>query len=199
MQKINFTDTTITQKPYVTINNQNYEVQDGIYTGGTDLNANTFNTMQANAEKAINENSSKIGELDNLNTTNKENLVGAVNEINLQKKVLYNNSSGSVDEITLSEDITDYDNIEIISTNDGNVVLQTVKINSPKNKKFMINYNIWDTGVLLINKIYLITTNKITPDSNSALYIASNSTIGYVRHNQDNHRIKIVKVIGYKK
>lgn len=199
MQKINFTDTTITQKPYVTVNNQNYEVQDGIYTGGTELNANTFNTMQTNAEEAINENSLKIGELDNLNTTNKENLVAAVNEINLQKKVLYNNSDGSVDEITLSEDITDYDNIEIIATNDANIVLQIVKINSPKNKKFMINYNIWDTGVLIISKIYSITTNKITPESNSALYMASNSTIGYVRHNQDNNRIKIIKVIGYKK
>ena len=199
MQKINFTDTTVTQKPYVTINNVNYEVHDGIYTGGTDLNANTFNAMQTNIEEAINENSSKIGELNNLNTTNKENLVGAVNEINLQKKVLYSNSNGSKDEITLSEDITNYDNIEIISTNDANVVLQTVKINSPKNKKFMINYNIWDTGVLIISKIYLITTNKITPDSNSALYMASNSTIGYVRNNQDNFRIKIVKVIGYKK
>lgn len=54
MQKINFTDTTVTQKPYVTINNVNYEVQDGIYTGGTDLNAQTFNTMQANIEIAIN-------------------------------------------------------------------------------------------------------------------------------------------------
>lgn len=54
MQKINFTDTTVTQKPYVTINNQNYEVQDGIYTGGTDLNADTFNTMQSNIEQAIN-------------------------------------------------------------------------------------------------------------------------------------------------
>lgn len=199
MQKINFTDTTITQKPYVTINNQNYEVQDGIYTGGTDLNANTFNAMQTNIEEAINENSSKIGELNNLNTTNKENLVSAVNEINLQKKVLYSNSNGSEDEITLSEDITNYDNIEIISTNNENVVLQTVKINSPKNKKFMINYNIWDTGVLIVSKIYLITTNKITPDSNSALYMKSNSTIGYVRNNQDNFRIKIVKVIGYKK
>ena len=199
MQKINFTDTTITQKPYVTINNQNYEVKDGIYTGGTDLNANTFNAMQTNIEQAINENWSKIGELNNLNTTNKENLVSAVNEINLQKKVLYSNSNGSADEITLSEDITNYDNIEIISTNDGNVVLQTVKINSPKNKKFMINYNIWDTGALFISKIYLITTNKITPDSNSALYIASNATISYIRHNQDNNRIKIIKVIGYKK
>ena len=54
MQKINFTDTTITQKPYVTIHNVNYEVQDGIYTGGTDLNAQTFNTMQSNIEQAIN-------------------------------------------------------------------------------------------------------------------------------------------------
>ena len=54
MQKINFTDTTITQKPYVTINNVNYEVQDGIYTGGTDLNAQTFNTMQSNIEQAMN-------------------------------------------------------------------------------------------------------------------------------------------------
>lgn len=54
MQKINFTDTTITQKPYVTINNVNYEVHDGIYTGGTDLNAQTFNDMQANIEIAIN-------------------------------------------------------------------------------------------------------------------------------------------------
>lgn len=54
MQKINFTDTTVTQKPYVTINNVNYEVQDGIYTGGTDLNAQTFNDMQTNIEIAIN-------------------------------------------------------------------------------------------------------------------------------------------------
>ena len=54
MKRINFTDTTITQKPYVTINNQNYEVQDGVYTGGTDLNANTFNTLQDNIEEAIN-------------------------------------------------------------------------------------------------------------------------------------------------
>ena len=54
MQKINFTDTTVTQKPYVTINNVNYEVHDGIYTGGTDLNAQTFNTMQNNIEQAIN-------------------------------------------------------------------------------------------------------------------------------------------------
>ena len=43
---INFTDTTVTKKPYVEIDGIEYEVQDGTYQGGTDLNANTFNTMQ---------------------------------------------------------------------------------------------------------------------------------------------------------
>ena len=81
MQKINFTDTTVTQKPYVTINNVNYEVQDGIYTGGTDLNAKTFNDMQTNIENAVNEISNNIGNIENLKTANKDNIVGAINEL----------------------------------------------------------------------------------------------------------------------
>ena len=43
---INFTDTTVIKKPYVEIDGVEYEVQDGTYQGGTDLNANTFNKMQ---------------------------------------------------------------------------------------------------------------------------------------------------------
>ena len=43
---INFTDTSVTKKPYVLIDGIEYEVQDGTYEGGTDLNANTFNKMQ---------------------------------------------------------------------------------------------------------------------------------------------------------
>lgn len=56
MQKITFEDTTVTKQPYVTINDIEYEVTDGTYSGGTDLNANTFNTMQDNIEEAIEEN-----------------------------------------------------------------------------------------------------------------------------------------------
>ena len=82
MQKINFTDTTITQKPYVTINNVNYEVHDGIYTGGTDLNAQTFNDMQSNIDTAISSVDNKAGNLSKLNTAEKNNLVGAINEVN---------------------------------------------------------------------------------------------------------------------
>lgn len=43
---INFTDTIVEKKPYVEINGTEYEVQDGTYNGGTDLNAETFNKMQ---------------------------------------------------------------------------------------------------------------------------------------------------------
>lgn len=55
MQKIIFEDTEVTKQPYVEINNVEYEVQDGTYIGGTDLNADTFNTMQDNIENAIEE------------------------------------------------------------------------------------------------------------------------------------------------
>ena len=54
MQKINFEDTTVTKQPYVVIDSTEYEVQQGTYSGGTNLDANTFNTLQDNVENAIN-------------------------------------------------------------------------------------------------------------------------------------------------
>lgn len=53
MQRIDFEDTTITRQPYVTIDNVDYEVQEGTYQGGTDLDADTFNTLQDNIEEAL--------------------------------------------------------------------------------------------------------------------------------------------------
>lgn len=80
MQKITFEDTQVTKKPYVTINETEYEVQDGTYTGGTDLNATTFNNMQDNIESAIDENTNNIGDLSSLTTTNKTSTTEAINE-----------------------------------------------------------------------------------------------------------------------
>lgn len=54
MKKIIFEDTTVRKKPYITINETEYEVEDGTYEGGTDLNADTFNTMQQNIEDVFN-------------------------------------------------------------------------------------------------------------------------------------------------
>ncbi len=54
MEKIVFEDTTVVKSPYVEIDGIEYEVNNGTYQGGTDLNAQTFNQMQDNFENAIN-------------------------------------------------------------------------------------------------------------------------------------------------
>lgn len=57
---INFTDTIVRKKPYVKIDGIEYEVQDGNYDGGTDLNAETFNKMQDELNPFRNIYSSKL-------------------------------------------------------------------------------------------------------------------------------------------
>ena len=63
MEKINFTDATLKTQAYVTVGGNNYNVVDSVYEGGTDLNANTFNTMQTNIENAITDVSNLINQL----------------------------------------------------------------------------------------------------------------------------------------
>lgn len=104
MQKITFEDTQVTKKPYVTINETEYEVQDGTYTGGTDLNATTFNNMQDNIESAIDENTNNIGDLSSLVTTNKTSTTEAINETyNKINKVNMAKGDGLFDAILIAE------------------------------------------------------------------------------------------------
>lgn len=104
MQKITFEDTQVTKKPYVTINETEYEVQDGTYTGGTDLNATTFNNMQDNIESAINENTNNIGDLSSLITTNKTSTTEAINETYNKINKVYNaKGDGASDGVLIAE------------------------------------------------------------------------------------------------
>lgn len=104
MQKITFEDTQVTKKPYVTINETEYEVQDGTYTGGTDLNATTFNNMQDNIESAIDENTNNIGDLSGLVTTNKASTTEAINETYNKINKVYNaKGDGASDGVLIAE------------------------------------------------------------------------------------------------
>lgn len=104
MQKITFEDTQVTKKPYVTINETEYEVQDGTYTGGTDLNATTFNNMQDNIESAIDENTNNIGDLSSLITTNKTSTTEAINETYNKINKVYNaKGDGASDGVLIAE------------------------------------------------------------------------------------------------
>lgn len=53
MKKLIFEDTTVIKKPFVEIDGVEYEVQDGEFEGGTDLNAQNFNQVQNNIEDYI--------------------------------------------------------------------------------------------------------------------------------------------------
>ena len=53
MKKLIFEDTTVIKKPFVEIDGVEYEVQDGEFEGGTDLNAQNFNQVQDNIEDYI--------------------------------------------------------------------------------------------------------------------------------------------------
>lgn len=55
MKKITFEDATLTSQAKVTIDGVDHLVTEAEYSGGTDLNANTFNQLQDNVENAIEE------------------------------------------------------------------------------------------------------------------------------------------------
>lgn len=58
MQKINFEDATLVTQAKVTISGTDYEVTPATYSGGTDLDANTFNDLQDNIEASFKNTSS---------------------------------------------------------------------------------------------------------------------------------------------
>ena len=113
MQKIVFEDTTVVKSPYVLIDGVEHEVYNGTYQGGTDLNANTFNTMQDNIENAIKDTYStdeiKIGTwinnkpiyrkvidcgaLPNANVKNVEHDISNLDTVTLIRGVAYNPTS----------------------------------------------------------------------------------------------------------
>lgn len=82
MDKITFTDATLKTQGYVTINGTNYDIVDTTYTGGTDLNASTFNTMQDNIAKVA--------------TTTSDGLMSSTDKAKLDKTGLF-----SLDEVAI--------------------------------------------------------------------------------------------------
>lgn len=70
-----------------------------------------------NIENGIEQNDNDIGNLEELNTTEKGNLVGAINEVNnsiLKRNIVYENSSGGSDtSLTLNKSVSNAKYIEI--------------------------------------------------------------------------------------
>lgn len=71
MEKITFTDATLDTQAYVEIDGEQYDVVDSTYIGGTELNANTFNTMQSNIEDDLYYKSGDIYQI----TSNRDSII----------------------------------------------------------------------------------------------------------------------------
>lgn len=140
----------------------------------------------------------KTGDLTNLTTTAQSNLVAAINEVNDLKPVsLYDNSSGIITQVSLSDSSANYSYLEIFFKVDTSDACSSVKVYSPNGKK--VNFNVsYDNGTYLYlwNEQATISTNKITRGTQARWRIGTsgNST----RTTGSTVSILVYKVIGYK-
>jgi hypothetical protein len=77
MEKILFEDATLTSQAKVTIDGVDHLVTEAEYSGGTDLNANTFNQLQDNVENSIDEAKNTVNKVDNkFNYSTEKQVIG---------------------------------------------------------------------------------------------------------------------------
>ena len=155
--------------------------------------ANLETTNKSNLVGAINEVNSNVGNLSNLNTTNKNNLVSAINEVKseVEGTVLYNgNGTGTTGNITLSDNISNYDIIKVVF---GGSTVAEEEIEYIVNKTNNINFTIFRafvSGVLF----FYCTNYNIT---NTQLTIGEFSRGPYNNQTTDANFIYIYEIIGY--
>ena len=113
MNKITFEDATLVNQAKVSIGGTDYEITPATYSGGTDLNANTFNTMQSNIENAI-------PEVQTTKTTSDSDTY-ACNYIN-DKLELSNTLNVSQNDISISGGTISSGSITLKYNNDENLI-----------------------------------------------------------------------------
>ena len=159
----------------------------------------TYNAT-TNKIATVGEITNVTGDLEDLTTTDKDNLVDAINEVNSNMQygaVLYENSSGSSGNIYLSDSSANYDYLEIYyKSNDGDY--SYVKVNDPDGKAVALLVQRANTTAPRVygkNRTISISGRNITTVANStSQYTINNSATGYV---QVQDYILITKVIGY--
>lgn len=163
------------------------------------INATNLNLLQDNVEDEFD---NKIGNLSDLDTNDKENLVNAINEV-LSKYApieLYNNSSGAYGNITLSDNASSYTYMEIFfSGNDGSNYQASVKVCNPNGKTVSLLYTLNDgTAQNFYFKVKNVLINGTTISNvdgryaDATFFNSASPAINKVDH------IRINKVIGYK-
>ena len=170
MEKINFENYPSTQTP---------------------INGTNLNLLQNNVED-------DIGLLSNLNTTDKSNLVNAINESNNKtiSKILYEYEYGATGNITLTRNVSNYNSLEIIYGCDGYYFYTKIYLPTNKNIGLLACYCADNTP----ERVYMYTSNYTINNSSVKFNYASNKYLtesNTVSSFGTNSYVRIYKVIGY--
>ena len=113
--------------------------------------------------------------------------------------VLYNNTSGSGDVITLSESAENFEYIEIFYTDNNNKVGGSVKVYSPQNKT--VSLSVIEAGTATTTYFrrtsYHILGSSLTPNVESAGYVRISTATP--SHTSGANYIKICRVVGFER
>lgn len=186
----------------------------GTAAEGAQNTANTAITNAATADGKATTANTNIGTLANLTTTVKTDLVNAINEVDgnvdsltsrvgtleteagyLDGTVLFttNQTNGEDGDVTLSESISNYDEVEIVygGAEGDDMIVQRIytSTNSFSLYRFIVNSS----------NLMAYTTNYTLTDSKTKIHVADflRGTIGGQVHDYNFNRI--YKVIGYKR
>ena len=113
----------------------------------------------------------------------------------LAPKVLYENASGSNSNITLSDNASNYEYLEIFFRNNDNIY-SSVKVYQPNGKKVNLisQYNNGSNTIWFKIAICLISGNTITKDNAIEMKLVASSSINASSGNSN----YIIRVVGYK-
>lgn len=146
----------------------------------------------------VKENSEKIGNLVDLTTTEKSTVVGAINELDgkiISAHILYSNYSGTNSTITLSDNISNYNYIEIYYFKDLNQII-SAKIYDPNGKAATLgSVTYYSNTLFLRSAIVDINGTTVTwRTSDSGFGTVTSSSCGV-----SNEQVFLIsQVIGYK-
>lgn len=157
-------------------------------------------------ENGIYDNSLKadqVGDLTELDTTEKSTLVGAINEVNdevndLISVSLYNDIDGTAGTVTLNDSAANYSYIEIYFyvIEGGGRTHKSVKVSNPNSSYVLLDMTDFNNNALVFNtNLVYINATEITRIRNRRFTIAESSSwtpYGSVAN------IVIEKVVGYK-
>lgn len=115
-------------------------------------------------------------------------------------KILYLNNNGSNGNITLNDDVSNYNYLEIFYTDNQKTMNASTKIVTPNNKMFLLTFvnNYKNPGGTLYNYLYIkkmkASGNTLTKELETYLQI-NTTTITSLR---ETDYVYITKVLGYK-